>query len=111
MPRRRDPYFESIYDPLIAMLALPSMIINERKSRRAKMTQEERDEEDRQDAIRKAQIAEISARNKLFRAVRSGQCPGNDYTCKGKLIRGKKSRKHNMKRAWVCSVCGEEFYN
>lgn len=64
----------------------------------AKLTPEER-------AARKQQreLAEIKRLRKAL--VVSGNCP----ECEGKLIRGKKSKKHNHQRLWKCQACSHQF--
>ena len=56
---------------------------------------------------RRATIAEAQRKERRRQAcIRLNTCP----TCEGKLDRGKKDKKNDYKRVWICQKCGESHH-
>ncbi|MCA1026983.1 hypothetical protein LCM23_12855 [Cytobacillus kochii] len=60
---------------------------------------------DEEEAVRKEKWRMIEEQTQRKAFMINGICPD----CKGKLIRGKKSKKHDYKRLWKCSCCKESY--
>lgn len=89
-------YSECSILPLTTSLLLASQRQNKN------MTPEEREARERR--LEFAQAVLEHQRKELI--IRQLKCP----SCQGKLTRGKKNKKMNYHRSWVCSSCDEEHY-
>lgn len=79
----------SIYGLALGLLA-------EGRKAEARLSEEER--------AQRKEASRLASEERSRRAyINQGTCP----SCEGKLIRGKKDKKNNYKRAWVCSKCKE----
>lgn len=72
------------------------MMLGANRNYNEKYTKEERERmRQEREAIRNEEIR--------CSHIRSGICP----SCEGKLVRGKKDKRHNYKRSWECKECKE----
>lgn len=78
------------------LTTITAMMMGTNKRYKEKYTKEER--EIMRQEREAARLEEVRCTQ-----VRQGICP----TCKGNLIRGKKSKRNNYKRSWECKDCEE----